>query len=641
MLWLLPLLPVTVAPVLWLTHRGRSRARIGASGATVLVLTTAIAAWAAATRPASAYAWGAGLTLRLAVDDTAAVVGVLVPVVAIVVVVYAAGHENAEGLARLVAGLVAFTGAMELLVVAADVLTLVAAWELVGGCSWALIAHEWRTPGSGRAAGQAFVATHVGDLGLVAAAGAALAATGSLRYADLGGLRGGWLDLFVAGVVLAAVSKSAQLPFSPWLFSAMAGPTSVSALLHAATMVAAGAFILVRLQPVLDTATWFAPTVIGVGLATALVGGAVAVAQRHTKKLLAASTSAQYGLMFVAVGAGVPAAALAHLVAHAAFKAGLFLSAGVAMEAAGGPELARMRLGRDLRGVAVATAVLAAALAAIPPLGAAWTKEAIAAAAGHGAAWLAIAVALAGALSAAYATRFQLLAFGPPPTDEPRTLVRRPGVAETGTIVATAAVSLAFAIVWVPGARDVVARFAGGVIAEGEPWEIALSLALVAAGVCTTVAASRRTAALVGDVLDDRQRTVADWFALPAAVRSVVVEPTLAAAGALARMDTVVLDAPARAATRAGPRLASALAAIDHRVVDAGVRAAAAFGRAAARVGATVTERAATGAALGLADAVGRAGRDTRRLQTGRAHQFYVSIVAAAVVLVAVTAAWR
>src|SRR3546814_2179969 len=128
----------------------------------------------------------------------------------------------------------------------------------------------------------------------------------------------------------------------------MAGPTSVSALRHAAAMVAAGAYLLARLHPMLGHAPAFAGAVIAVGLTTAVAGGLVALLQNHAKKLLAASTSAHFGLMFVAVGAGYPGVAVLHLVAHAGFKALLFLAAGVAGEHAGCYALDRDRLGRAL-----------------------------------------------------------------------------------------------------------------------------------------------------------------------------------------------------------------------------------------------------------------------------------------------------
>jgi len=638
MLWLLPVLPVLAAPTLWLGARNRSRPVLGLGAGSVLTATIAVAAWAAAARPAASYRWGAGLTLQLAVDGTAAVVAVVVPAVALVVVAYAAVHEPDRGLGRLIATLVGFVGAMELLVLAGDVLTLLIGWELVGAFSWALIAHEWWKAEPPAAAAHAFVVTHLGDLGLFAAAGAALTATGSLSYSALGGLRGGWLHLFVAGVVLAAAAKSAQLPFSPWLLSAMAGPTSVSALLHAATMVAAGAYALIRLRPVLDQVGWFGPTAIAVGLLTALAGGVVASLQQHAKKVLAASTSAQYGLMFVAVGAGVPAAALAHLVTHAAFKAGLFLAAGVAIEAAGSQQLGRMRLGRDLGIVAAATSVLALALAALPPLGAAWTKEAIVAAAGTVAPWAAVAVSAAGGLSAFYAVRFALLAFGP--ADAPRKLARRPAHLETAAIVVAAVVSLTSGVAYWPGARTRIARLAGGSLEAGPPWETVVSLALVVLAAYAAVALFR-AGRLLGDGRDRRFAAAAEWFALPSLAKVAVVDPTLRLAGRLGRFDDAVLDAPARALVAFSRRLSGGLARVDDRVVDAGVRATAAFAQALARVGATVTERGLDVTVAGLAALVRQGGHDTRRLHTGRAHQYYVVVAVGTVVLLLLTTVGR
>lgn len=646
MLWVVPLLPVIAGALVWAGgsgggDRGAGRRVVpGSAAAATLAATAGLAAWAAVDRPSTSYRWGSGLRLELAVDDPASVAVILVPAVGFVVVAYAAAHEPTRALGRLLGTLVAFVGAMELLVLAADLLTLLVAWELVGAFSWVAIAHRWWEVDKPTAATHAFLATRAGDLGLFAAAGGALAGTGSLAYADLGRLESGWLDLVVAGVFLAAAAKSAQLPFSPWLFSAMGGPTSVSALLHAATMVAAGAYILVRLHPVLDAAGWFAPAAIGVGLATALAGGVVALAQQHAKQLLAASTSAHYGLMFVAAGAGVPAAALAHLVAHAAFKAPLFLSAGIAMEASGSPLLGRMRLGRALPALAAVTALCSLALAGVPPLGGAWTKESVVAAAGHHAPWLAVAVATAGALSAGYAARFQLLGFGPPPHPGPRSLVRWPGPVELAAVAVGGVASLALGLLWLPGGEGVVERLAGGTLPAGTTWEVALSLGAVGLALYAASVAHRQ-GRLLGDPLDARRRAVADWFALPAGVAAAVVDPVRRLAVGLGGVDGRVVDAPVRAAAAAGRRVAAAVARGDDRVVDAGVRAAAAVGRLAARAGSSVAERGIDGALRDVAGLVGAAAADARRSQTGLAHQYYVVVAAGVLVLLVAVIALR
>ncbi|BBI65522.1 hypothetical protein HSBAA_PA_1250 (plasmid) [Vreelandella sulfidaeris] len=301
-----------------------------------------------------------------------AVFAIVVPLIATLIIAYSAYHESepvSEGVptrppVRLVALLTAFVGAMELLVLAEDLVTLLIAWELVGACSWALIAHEWQEGDNLRDAAWAFLVTRFGDLGLYIAAAAAFAGTGSFAFADLSQLDGWLLDVFVAGAVLAAAAKSAQVPFSPWLFAAMSGPTPVSALLHAATMVAAGIYLVIRLHAEMAAVAWFGPVAITLGLATALAG-VVAYLQRHAKKLLAASTSAQYGLMWLAVGAGFPGVALVHFVTHAFTKAALFLAAGIAERHVGSYSLNTMRLGRLLPGIAVATMVASLALAGL------------------------------------------------------------------------------------------------------------------------------------------------------------------------------------------------------------------------------------------------------------------------------------
>lgn len=642
MLWLVPLLPLAAGPLLWAAGRGSSRRRLGGMAGAVMAATTAAAVWAAVVRPDTTYPWAVGLELRLAVGDAAAVVTILVPAVALVVIAYAAAHESRRGLARLVALLVTFVGAMELIVLADDLLTLLIGWELVGACSWALIAHAWWDADRPRSAGHAFLVTRFGDLGLFAAAGAALAGTGSLRYDALGRLHGGWLDLFVVGVVLGAVTKSAQLPFSPWLFSAMAGPTSASALLHSATMVAAGAFLLIRLQPVLDEATWFSPTVITIGLLTAIGGGIVAALQHHAKQLLAASTAAQYGLMFVAVGAGIPAAALAFLVTHAVLKAGLFLVAGVAIEAVENPDLGQMRLGRELRMTAAGSAVLAAALAAVPPLGAAWTKETVVAAAGEHAPWLAVGVAVAGGLTAWYAARFHLLAYGrsASPRERSRPLAVRPSRVEVTAIGVTAVASIGFGWVWWPGARATAARIIGGTLPAGAVWETVASIALVAVAIGGAVRVFRAGRLLGGELVGIRAM-VADWFAIPALTKAVLVDPTLRGAGVLTRFDTIVLDAPARGVGGIGRSVPGVLARADGRVVDAGVRVTASLAQRLARSGTPVTERAVDGWVLGLGGLVGRSGRGARRLHTGRAHQYYLLIAGGLVAFLVLAALVR
>ena len=417
-LWTTALLPLLMGGLIWTTatirgSHGTSRGLLGGAAATALLILAALATSAALTAGRCAYAWGGGLTLTLAMVPMAKIVVVMIPAIALPIVIWAAAAEERDGLPRLLGLLVAFTGAMELLVLAADLLVAAVAWELLGLFSWALIAHHWQDKKKVAAANYAFNATRLGGLGLWLAAGAAMAMGGGLQFEALPALaNSAWASWMAGGILAAAASKSAQVIFAPWLFRAMEGPSSVSALLHSSTMVAAGAWLIVRLHAPLASVAWFGPAAMAIGLTTALTGGLSAIYQTDAKRLLAASTSAQYGLMFAAAGAGYPAAALVHLIAHAACKALLFLAAGSAIHAAGTHDLRRMRLGRRLPAVAAASWIGALALAALPPLGAAWSKEKIIAATGHVAPWVALLAIAAGTMSAWYAMRFQTLAYG-------------------------------------------------------------------------------------------------------------------------------------------------------------------------------------------------------------------------------------
>ncbi|MBY0497429.1 MAG: NADH-quinone oxidoreductase subunit L [Cyanobacteria bacterium] len=665
MIWLLPLVPWGGAAAMLIIRR---RALLPWLAVAPLVVVFTVALWAAAVQPVIDWSWwGPRFELQLAVNGLNRVLIVLIPVIALPVVAYASASSRSNPSdSRLLALLLVFTGAMELLAVAGDLLTLLIAWELVGACSWALIAFEWRDPARPRAALNAFITTRTGDLGLYLAAAASVAATGSVRFDALVNADRSALHVVAAGVLLAAAAKSAQLPFSPWLFSAMAGPTAASALLHSATMVAAGAFLLARLAPVLAPTGWFHPTVAWLGLATALAGGVVASLQSDLKKALAASTSAQYGLMFVAVGAGFTAAAGLHLVTHAAFKALLFLGAGVAVHAAGTGDLARHRLGTALPHVARLFAIGALALAAVPPLGGAYSKEQVLAAATQarfGGPWLISGLISAGFLSTLYAGRLYLLAFGPGPS----AAVHQPTRLERWSLTFLAGVSVLLGLLWLPGA----ARWFEQITDQTLPTEAAR---LVLFSLITTTAAGGtcwllwRRGILLDLGLPDKQRNfAAGWFGLPMLATRLVVTPALRLSIALAKFDDRVVDAGIRTATRTAA-LISRLAAwraelmferigttvadvtsvmagtsrtADDRVIDRAVEwLARAFSRVADASSSADDERLDT-VVEGVADDVGRAGRHSRRLQTGLAHDYYLILTIGSLGLIGVAAFWR
>ena len=664
-LWALPLLPAAGAAVVAALTRAR-RTQLTVAVA-VLLTTLAVAVWASAAEPTATLRWGPLLGLHLAADGFGRVMTILVPTVATPIVVYAATTE-VDGRSRLLALMVAFVGVMELLVSAADFLTLLIAWELVGALSWALIGHGWREADNPRAAAQAFVTTRLGDLGLYIAAGVTFAATGSFAFGTLH-TAGQWqLSVVAAGVLVAAAAKSAQVPFSPWLFSAMAGPTPVSALLHSATMVAAGAYLLIRLAPQLGAVGWFEPVVAAVGLATALAGGLVALTQTQLKRVLAASTSAQFGLMFLAIGSGSAAAAGAQLVTHAAFKSLLFLGAGIALHAAGTAELGQLRLGRLVPAVAALSGVGAAALAAVPPLGGAWSKEQIVAAAMDASGWTAAGVVVAGVLTALYAARYQVLAYGPARDDSRRQAPYQPSPSELAGPCVLAAITVGLSVLWLPGAGGVVERAVGGGLATAGLAEQAASVALVAAAIAAAVVLARRDRLVTLGLPVGARAFAAGWLGLATAARRVVVDPVLSLSRLLARLDDRVIDAGVRAAVwlagqfsrllslriewsidgavhgTAGAVLQAAAGSrvTDERAVDGAVRAVAALTMAAAAGSRVTDDRAVDGVLVeGTAAGVGALGRTSRRLQTGLSHHYYLVVAGGLAAAAVVLAAWR
>jgi NADH-quinone oxidoreductase subunit L len=636
-LLLLPLAPLLGAALVVATRRRPNVAGVMAVGA--LMGTVVVAAMALLSdAPDVALSWRDGMFVGLTLHGFGRVMAVLVPAIAVPVVAYAAAGEGEEAGPRLLGWLLGFVAAMEILVLAGDFLTLLIGWELVGACSWALIGYRWREIERPRAAAQAFLTTRFGDLGLYLAAAAAFAATGSLEFSALTGAPGPLLNIVAAGVLLAAMAKSGQVPFAPWLFSAMSGPTPASALLHSATMVAAGAYALIRLWPWLEPVGWLGPAMIGVGLATTLSGGVVAAMQSDLKRALAGSTSSQYGLMFIAIGAGSTAAAGAQLITHAAFKSLLFLGAGVAIHAVGAGRLDRLRLGNTLPWAAGMMAVGTLALAAVPPMGGAFSKEAILATATHASPALGIAVLAAGGLTAFYAARLVLLAFGP---GEPQD-VHRPAAAEIVALGSLALLTLLLSGLWLPGAAEVVENaVATSPMLESERWELPASLASLGLAGLIAVWLRRRDALFSLGMNPDLRERVADWLGIPFFARTVIARPTLRFASMLARFDDRVVDAGVRGAVVVGRTLSGLFSRRGEPVIDGIVEGLADLTNSGAEASAALDDRRVDGTVEGLAGLTVLLGTQSRRLQSGLTHHYYSVVGLGLLVLIAVAVAWR
>ncbi|MEU3371914.1 NADH-quinone oxidoreductase subunit L [Streptomyces sp. NPDC006711] len=372
------------------------------------------------------------IELALHLDGFAVLVAVLVGLVATCVQLYSTGYLRDDPRYTSYAALVSlFTSAMLLVVYSGDLMVLLVGWEIMGICSYFLVGHYWETPEARAASLKAFLVTKLGDVPFLIALFALATDAGTFRITGVvqAALTGGiGHPTLIALLLLAGVAgKSAQFPLHTWLPDAMAGPTPVSALIHAATMVAAGIYFVARLLPVF-AASAAAMTVLAVMAAITMVGSALAaLAQDDIKRVLAYSTIGQLGYMSGALAVGDRGAAVFHLLSHGAFKALLFLAAGVIIHASGTNSLTAMsRMGGLAKRIPDAywtMTVALLALAAIPPFAGFFSKEAVLSAAEHtalgeshlapsGAGWTVLIAGLVTALlTAAYATRLWLLAF--------------------------------------------------------------------------------------------------------------------------------------------------------------------------------------------------------------------------------------
>jgi NADH-quinone oxidoreductase subunit L len=372
------------------------------------------------------------IELALHLDGFAALVAVLVGVVATCVQLYSTAYLREDPRYPSYAALVSlFTSAMLLVVYSGDLMVLLVGWEIMGICSYFLVGHYWETEAARSASLKAFLVTKLGDVPFLIGLFALAADAGSFRITKiLGTVAAGGLDhpTPIALLLLAGVAgKSAQFPLHTWLPDAMAGPTPVSALIHAATMVAAGVYFIARLLPVF-AASSAALVVMAVMAAVTMTGSALAaLAQDDIKRVLAYSTVGQLGYMTGALAVGDRGAAVFHLLSHGAFKALLFLGAGVIIHAAGTNSLTAMSrmsgLPARIPDAYWTMTVALLALAAVPPFAGFFSKEAVLVAAEHAAGghsdtapsaagWVVlVAGVLTALLTAAYATRLWLLAF--------------------------------------------------------------------------------------------------------------------------------------------------------------------------------------------------------------------------------------
>jgi NADH-quinone oxidoreductase subunit L len=522
--------------------------------------------------------------------------------VSLAVTVFSAGYlEGERGLARYFGVLGAFVAAMLVVVLSGNLLTLTLGWEGVGLCSFLLIGFWYARPVVGPAARLAILANRIGDAALLAALALSLAAPSRVSA-----------DLLSVLVLIAAMAKSAQGPLVLWLPPAMAGPTPVSALVHSATMVAAGVILLIKVQAwltpaALDVALW-------VGVATSLFGAVAALGQTDLKRVLAYSTASQLGLLFAAIGLSNGEGAQLHLLTHAAFKAGLFLVAGSVIHAvehaahgAGehiDPQDLRMMggLGRRMPLTTAAFCLTAISLIGLPLTAGGYSKELIFSHTDGGmaeSAALAL-LLLSSLLTAAYTCWLGLVVFAGPPRSAIIASVREPSWLIVVPMLGLALWSLAGAWLWVGAQVNVVVLLlatgaaALGILRAAQSWPSLRS------GEWATVGTPLRM----------------DADLLATFYRRTLIYPTRWLAVQLTKLDALVIDS-----------LVDALAWVVAEPI--------------ARIADWLDRRAVDGAVSGAGASVWGGGALTRRLQSGRVQSYLLLSLLALVLLLLSYLLWR
>ena len=442
--WLLPAIPAALFALLALFNRAMPR---GGDGLAILGMLTVVVlgllvlldfqssfeggVFAPGVDHVYAFEWariGTSLLIEFStyVDGITVLMIVVVSVVTLMVMLYSVGYMKGEPrYGWYFALLSGFSAAMLMLVTSGNLLLLYLSWEAVGLASYLLIGFYWERQSAAEAAKKAFITTRIGDVGLLIGIILLWRGAGSfdiqeiIEAARTGGFDNLYLTVAMLFLFAGAAGKSAQFPLHVWLPDAMEGPTPVSALIHAATMVVAGVYLVARMMPVFDEVLIARDVVLYIGLTTAVMGATMGLVTSDIKRVLAYSTISQLGFMFVALGVGSVTAAMFHLFTHAFFKSLLFLGAGSVIHASGAQVVEELGgLWRKLPATTLFFIVGSLALAGIVPLAGFWSKdEILVALRDHEAMPLFLILAATSALTAIYSARLVLLTFFGEPKD--------------------------------------------------------------------------------------------------------------------------------------------------------------------------------------------------------------------------------
>jgi NADH-quinone oxidoreductase subunit L len=658
-LWLIPALPLAAAAGSALLSRRDRALAAGAALAAVagsfllscLALVTALASPGA--HLVSNFSWfavGSGVVrVGWLLDPLTALLCVMVTLVSLLIFIFSLGYmKKDENFTRFFCFLSLFAAAMLGVLVANSLLLLFVCWELVGLASYLLIGFWFQKPAAAAAAKKAFITTRLGDLGLLLGLIWLYDSTGSLSFYDGGhgvlesaaltslaghAVTGGLAASTAIGLLIfcGAAGKSGQFPLHVWLPDAMEGPTPVSALIHAATMVAAGVFLIARVYPLMSADQTLAgnslhalSVVAAIGAITALLGAMVAVAQNDLKRVLAFSTVSQLGYMMLALGVGSWLAAIFHLLTHAFFKALLFLGAGSVIHATHHEQDIR-RLGGLAPRLRITFATFAAGTAALTGIpfffSGFWSKEAILHAAGQ---WdvsvLPLLIGLAGVvLTAFYMTRLTAEVFFGRPRSAPATHAHESPAVMTVPLVLLAIGAVGLGFLGTPAWPWLQSALAGGPV---EPESIfsggrlmMLSIFLVALGLGAGWAVYLRRARSSDTAPDPLAAAAPRLFAFLAA-RMKLDEIYAATVGA------------------AGQALAATADYCDRKGWGGLVQLVALLGEFTGLAGRDSDEEGLNQGFDATSEKLRGAGRFYARAQTGRVHGYLLTVALAFVVLV-------
>ena len=610
----------------------------------LIALAAGITIWPGGPINASFYtfSWSLGdigavpLTVSFAVDSLAVLMLIMVSFVGLCVQVYSLHYmKDDERVGWFFCIKSLFLAAMLGFVLSGGLLLQFAFWEIMGVCSFALIGFWYREKAPRRASQKAFLMTRAGDVGFFIALSAVFVAANSFEFDQIFATAHTWspflLGVVAFGLIWAAIGKSAQFPLSAWLPDAMAGPTPGSALIHAATMVVAGVFVLIRMLPVIELTPAAMNTILAVGVITALYGGLLACFQTDLKKVLAFSTISQLGFLFTAIGVGSAFVATFHLTTHAFFKALLFLAAGIIIHVTHTQDMHQMGgLAKRMPITFIVFTIGAFALAGVVPLSGFFSKDEIFKAVlyyGHDTGqYLAFAgVLLVGVMTAFYVSKSWFTVFFGTSSDEAAENIDGYPL-ELAPVIALA----------VPAA---LAGFAviplGTLLGYPAHWPplymVAISTGVMLTGAGLGYLIYRRPLNL--SPTNPVQVAVDQRLYLDAFYNYVIIAPYMWLATALWRFDEMIIDGAVNGSSWAYQQLTVIADWFDAHIVDGAVNAISSLYVLATRISRVFDARIIDGAVNGLGRLSAAVGLRLRTVQNGQIQWYQRLVVGAAVII--------